>query len=283
MHSRGSEVPVDERLWARVPLWWLPAIERHLAAMKTADVRNSVSAFSALRVAIVLSARAGDKQDVWPSQRVIAEDAGLHIRHARRALALLEEVGIVTKRRRQRSSAVYTLCFEGTTCDLSSTANAVEPPCEGAIPEGTTCDLSRAALSGQSAFLRGQIRTFERTHSGRQTENTKQITSNKKISVTSAARGKNGINPSDALIEALLPFTDGSYIKADREARQALQTLGVYREKELIQALNAPRTLSAERPIAFAIAAVRNYGGVLSTMNGRHGHVLASEAEIRRI
>lgn len=252
--------------WARVPLWWIAVIDEHLSAVE--DKRNSVSAFSMLRVALTLSARAGGKQDVWPSQERIASEAGVKIRTVRRALTALEQAGIITKRRRQRESAIYTLILDRPTSGISN--EGVDGSTNGCAIASEPLERSHSGTSNTS-FDRPKC-NLDRPHSdhlerplyGRLTENTEQITLNNKRSVRGAMREKE-VTPSDTLVEALLPYTsDGSYRTAYREAQQALKTLGPRMEGALITALTNPKTANARKPIGFAISAVQRHGGVLS-------------------
>lgn len=259
-------------LWGRFPLWWLRAIENAMAAMKAERERNSVSAYACVKVALVLSARA-DKasHEAWPAQERIAEDAALSLAQVRRALKVLEAAGTVCIRRRQRASAVYTVIFECANSDHSEHA----PSIASGILDFAHSDHSKMALTAQSASLSDRKCTFDYALGERQTEQTKQITFNQKRSVR-AVKGKIAIDPSDGLVEAMLPHTtDGSYRTAYQEAQQALRTLGPRAEGSLIQALADPRTHAARNPIGFAIAAVRDYGGVLD----RRGSRFTPEAE----
>lgn len=77
------------------------------------------------------------------------------------------------------------------------------------------------------------------------------------------SKDQESLEPSDRLIEALRPFTEHDYLKAQDEARRMLRTLGEEKEEQIIDGLRHPMTRQSTNPIGFVINAIRKYDCVL--------------------
>jgi len=162
-----SEIIPHETPWGKCARWW-PAV------LRDADARSA-----ALSVAIVLATYAdNDTGEAWPAEATIGKDARLSVRQVRRAIAELIRCGIVTQRRRRRSSAVYTVLFERPLDDRSCASQDRTQGDRSSDQERTSDDLSKPSKSGHIQFLTGHNRTQDRPIDVHLTDHKEQTTQN---------------------------------------------------------------------------------------------------------
>ncbi len=167
---------------------------------------------------------------------------------ARRALRNLEVAGHVEKLPTPNGVRYQEYRLTHSIHATGQRSGAEMPRRIGAMPPVASVPSVKPSTNGTDAIL-----TYTHNNNSFYTH----------VAHKATKRRNDGPDPSDDLVEALRVYTDQSFTAAREEGRKALRTLGKEREQKLIAALRHPKTRNADKPIGFAIAAVRDHGGVL--------------------
>ena len=239
--------------FGRMALWWEPAIEAHLARELEAKRPAGIEAAVTLRVALAISTYAHkDTLQCYPSQESIAARAGVSLRQAERAVAVLKAVGIIRTIRRQRLSLVYAVAL-----DDPKEGNLEPPsPCEATANQDVVrtamtlrdCGGSKKSRTAMVAQNDGGLeppRPFGTVADKHTTEHTNDDVGPK----------EHDREPRDLVVEALA--ASGFVGDARREANSILEQVGAGNVRAFVEWYDSPQARKANSRIGYSIGCAK--------------------------
>lgn len=218
--------------WGRVSPWWWRAVRKH------------PNALVAIGVAIEIARHADSDGVAWPAQDTIAAELGISRSSVDRAVRVLIDVGVMSRRRRQRLSNAYCMHFDTPPSDVS---NSVERTSPGRLDASADEALGGSLMRQDSPLDTSTVDALDASADEAQTDQGTELEQNDVGREDD--KEKNG---RQAIISALvaLGFTTG------QAAEAAQNHYDVAFEWSRVGFAGVP-TGNIRSPIAFIIAAIR--------------------------